>query len=106
MYTILTTHEMRTKPENVSKNEASFKSTRKPKNSKNEYKNISKMYDEEEDNLMGNLKQWQQKYKGKLPFKFFKCCRVGHFASKCTYEIKIKWNWGKSRLLKTKGWLL
>ena len=64
------------------------------------------MYDEEEDNLMGNLKQWQQKYKGKLPFNLFKRCRVGHVASKCTYEIKIKWNWGKSRLLKTKGWLL
>ena len=34
------------------------------------------------------LKRRQGNYKEKLPFKFFKCGRIGHFASKCTYE---KW---------------
>ena len=25
------------------------------------------------------------KYKGKLPFKYFNCGKIGHFASKCPY---------------------
>ena len=29
-----------------------------------------------------------RKYKGKLPFKFFNCGRVGHYASKCPNKKK------------------
>ena len=35
---------------------------------------------------MRNLKRGQGKYKRKLPFKWFKCGKIGHFTSKCTYE--------------------
>ena len=72
---------MRTEPKNVSRKEEAFKATRKHKNKKSEFKNISNMSDEEEDNVVRNLKRGQ----GKLPFKCFKFGRVGHFASKCTY---------------------
>ena len=40
MYWILMTYEMRIECENASRNEATFKSTRKPNSSKNECKNI------------------------------------------------------------------
>jgi hypothetical protein len=32
------------------------------------------------------LKRGSGKYKGKLPFKFFNCGRVGNFVAKCPYE--------------------
>ena len=42
------------------------------------------MLDDDEANFVRKLKRGQGKYKGKLPFKCFKCGRVGHFVSKCT----------------------
>jgi hypothetical protein len=35
-----------------------------------------------------NLKRGTIKYKGKLPFKCFNCCRIGHYAKKCPFEEK------------------
>ena len=35
---------------------------------------------------MRNLKRGQGKYKCKLHFKCFKCGRISHFASKCTFK--------------------
>jgi hypothetical protein len=32
------------------------------------------------------LKKGSGKYKGKLPFKFFNCGRIGHFANKCPHK--------------------
>jgi hypothetical protein len=33
------------------------------------------------------LKKGSDKYKGKLPFKCFKCGKIGHFAYKCPHKI-------------------
>lgn len=41
--------------------------------------------DEEESNFIRRLRRGSGKYKGKLPFKCFKCGRIGNFASKCPY---------------------
>ena len=67
---------MRTEPENVSRKKVVFKSTGNPNSMKNECKNIVNMSDEEEDNFVRKLKRGQGKYKGKLPFKCFKCARI------------------------------
>ena len=55
---ILIAYEMRIEPKNVSRKEATFKSTRKPKTNKNYCNNIVDMYDEEEDNFVRKLKRW------------------------------------------------
>ena len=34
------------------------------------------------------LKKGSSKYKGKIPFKCFKCGKIGHFASKCPHKQK------------------
>ena len=81
----LIVYEIRTGLENVSIKEATFKATRKPKNNRSECKNIFDMSNEEEANFVRKLKIGQIKYKGKLPLKCFKCGRIGHFDSKCTY---------------------
>ena len=86
IYGILIAYEMRKKPQNVSRKKATFKSTRKQKFNKNEFKNISDMSYEEETNFVSKLNIGQGKYKENLRFKWFKCGRIGHFASKCTYE--------------------
>ena len=35
--------------------------------------------------LLKKLQRKSGKYKGKLPFKYFNCGRIGHFQAKCTY---------------------
>ena len=47
-YGIITAYEMRMEPKNISRKEASFKATRNPKSSKNDYNNISNMSNEVE----------------------------------------------------------
>ena len=46
LYGILTTYEMRTEPENLSKKEVVFKETGKPKSNKNECKNTTNISNE------------------------------------------------------------
>ena len=43
------------------------------------------------------------KYKGKLPFKFFNCGRVGHYAAKCPHK-KVRNQAQESKKNKSKNW--
>jgi hypothetical protein len=86
LHGILMAHEMRTKKENPSKREATFKSSKKTKNREN---GLSDILDNEsyanEAYFMKKLKKGTGNYKGKLPFKCFNCGKVGHFVVKCPY---------------------
>jgi hypothetical protein len=44
--------------------------------------------DEIEAKFVRRLKKGSEKYQGKLPFKFFNCGKIGHFASKCPHKKK------------------
>ena len=64
----------------------SFKATWKLKSNLSECINPANHSDKEESNFLRILKRGQGKYKGKPHFKCFMCGRIGHFASKSTYE--------------------
>ena len=53
--------------------------TRKSKCRKHDTKEPSDISDEEEENYVRNIKRGRGMYKGKFPFKCFKCCRIGLF---------------------------
>jgi hypothetical protein len=53
-----------------------------------EEKNIESDIDEIEANFVRRLMKGSGKYKGKLPFKCFKCGKIGHFSSKCPHKRK------------------
>ena len=65
--------------------EAAFKTEKK----KEEEEEICSCSDEEEAQFVKKLDRGLGKYKGKLPFKFFNCGRVGHYAAKCPHK-KVK----------------
>jgi len=55
--------------------------------------------EEEESNFVKNLQRGAGRFRGKLPFKFFSCGRVSHYAAKCPHKDKldkgkepIRWN--------------
>jgi hypothetical protein len=73
---MLTTYEMRIVTDKPTSREASFK----------EDKNEDSMPDEIEAKFMRRLKKGSGKYQGKLPFKFFNCGKIGHFANKCPHK--------------------
>jgi hypothetical protein len=58
--------------------EASFK----------EDKNEDYEPDEIEEKFVRRPKKGSRKYQGKLPFKCFKCGKIGHFAYKCPHKKK------------------
>jgi hypothetical protein len=74
----LTTYEMRISKDKSITREASFK----------EYKNTNSKLDDIEAKFVRRLKRGSGKYQGKLPFKFFNCGKIGHFASKCHHKKK------------------
>jgi hypothetical protein len=89
LHGILTTYQLRTKQENPSRREASFKTSNKTRKKKPRSKPYSSNSDdpnnEEESNFVTNLKRGTDKNKGKLSFKFFNCGKVGYFSSKFPY---------------------
>ena len=54
---------------------------------KKEHKSSESSTDEldEEEKIIIKIKKGFRKYKGKLPFKWFDCGKIGHFASKFPY---------------------
>jgi hypothetical protein len=89
LHGILIAYAMRTKQENPSGREASFKASKKNRKNMPRSKpcsnNSDDSYNEEESNFVRKMKRGTDKYKGKIPFKCFNCGKFGHFASKCIY---------------------
>jgi len=85
----LTAYEMRIAKEKPLDKEAAFKAKQIAK------EKLEPDSDEDLDALKAHFvrklkKGGRGKYQGKLPFKCFKCGRVGHFAIKCPYGEKDK----------------
>ena len=74
----LTTYEMRINKDKSITREASFKAD----------KDTDSDLDDIEAKFVRRLKKRSRKYQGKLPFKCFSCCKIGHFASKCPHQKK------------------
>ena len=72
----LTAYEMRIVTDKPTSREASFKAD----------KNDDCEPDEIEAKFVRRLKKGSGKYQGKLPFKFFNCDKIGHFANKCPHK--------------------
>ena len=91
LHGILTTYEMRIEQEKPSRKEATFKVSKKTKkkNQNSKYFSCSSFSvdsdDEELSNFVRNPKQGTSRFKGKLPFKFFNCGKIGQFVSKFVY---------------------
>eukprot|EP00253_Pinus_taeda_P008949 PITA_08949 len=92
LHGILTDYEMR-KGGPLDRREAAFKAS-----GKRDYYEASHVPEEEEEesNFVRNLQRGSGRFRGKLPFKFFACGRVGHYAAKFPYKDKGKeparWN--------------
>ena len=77
---------MRLPQKKPSSREVAFKTEKK----KEEEEDICSCSDEEEAKFVKKLDRGSGKYKGKLPFKFFNCGRVGHYAAKCPHKKVTK----------------
>ena len=74
----LTAYEMRINKDKSTTREASFKVD----------KNTDSEMDVTEEFFLRRLKKGSGKYKGKMPFKCFKCGKICYFASKCPHKQK------------------
>lgn len=86
LYGALITFEMREFDKDAPKREATFKVSKRVED---EVIDQVDEFDEAEANFVGRLKKDIDKCKGKLPFTYFNCGRIGHFASKCTFRESI-----------------
>jgi len=94
LHEILTAFEMR-KGGPLERREAAFKAS-----GKGDYNESGHMSEgEEESNFVKNLQRGTGRFRGKLPFKFFACGRVSHYAAKCPHKDKldkgkepVRWN--------------
>jgi hypothetical protein len=66
--------------------EASFKASNKTRNKGHKEHETSHDDEQEEANFVRKIKKGTGRYKGKLPFKFFNCGRIGHYAKTCPFE--------------------
>jgi hypothetical protein len=83
---ILTAYEMRTEKEKSSKKEEFFKASNTMKNKEHKSSDCSSYQsDTEEAHFVRKIKKGFGKYKGKFPFKCFKCAKVGRFDAKYPY---------------------
>ena len=71
LYGILIAYEMRIKPENIYRKEATFKSTRKLKTINNKSKSIEYMSDEEEANFQKKVKRRTRKIQREFSLQVF-----------------------------------
>ena len=76
LHGIFIAYEMRTRHNEPSRKEATFKSL-----SKNQLENL----DDEEAIFISKLERGTGKYKVNLPLKCFNYGRIGHFSNKCPY---------------------
>jgi hypothetical protein len=79
---------MRTKKEQPDLKDAVFKESVKSLTSQDN-DSSEHFLDEEEAKFVRKLKRGSIKYEGMLPFKFFRCGKVGHFTSKCHFKENI-----------------
>ena len=90
---------MRLPQKKPSTREAAFKTKKK----KEEEEDICSCLDEEEAKFVKKLDRGLGKYKGKLPFKFFNCGRVGHYVAKCPHK-KVRNRAQESEKNTSKNW--
>ena len=87
LHGILTAFEMR-KGGPSDMREAAFKASTKGKEEHNESGHISE--EEDEVNFVKKLQWGFVRFRGKLPFKFFSCGRVNHYAARCPHKDKYE----------------
>ena len=71
---------MRTRQNEPSRKESTFKVSKEPKKSETLFKNHSENSDDEEALFIKKLERGTGKYKGKIPLKCFNSGRIDHFA--------------------------
>ena len=65
--------------------EDSFKASRKGKE-KEDIKESGYISKEDEINFVKKLQWGSRRFRGKIPFNFFSCAKVGHYATKCPHK--------------------